>query len=165
MRSSHSLAFQQFEQVISLIKIKSLDTEDPEVIEVLRPTGYSKSQLLSPFKVVWKSESDWDTTDQSQQKSGCCLLIPIPTSKSAGKMIRSIGYAEEVGSISTYSFHSDGTFELRSKYGQAIAEERIWFVSENIRCRFSAIRTSAGSGILQTSFSSEVRRLTSPVRN
>ena len=55
----------------------------------------------------------------------------------------------------------DDTFILTTQYGQSIAEERIWFVSENVRCRSSVLRTSAGSGILQTSFASEIRRLDS----
>ena len=48
---------------------------------------------------------------------------------------------------------------LNTRYGQSIAEERIWFVSEHVRCRSSVLRTSEGSGVLQTSFASEVRRL------
>ena len=56
---------------------------------------------------------------------------------------------------------SDGTFLLTTQYEQSIAEERIWFVSEHVRCRSSVLRTSAGSGVLQTSFASEVRRLSS----
>ncbi|MGB0287064.1 MAG: phycobiliprotein lyase, partial [Synechococcus sp.] len=31
----------------------------------------------------------------------------------------------------------------------------------HVRCRSSVLRTSAGSGVLQTSFASEVRRLSS----
>ncbi|NCY13111.1 MAG: phycobiliprotein lyase, partial [Synechococcaceae bacterium WB8_1A_041] len=46
-----------------------------------------------------------------------------------------------------------------TKYGQSIAEERIWFVSDNIRCRSSVLKTASGAGVLQTSFSSEVRRI------
>ena len=42
----------------------------------------------------------------------------------------------------------------------SIPEERIWFVSEHVRCRSSVLCTSEGSGVLQTSFASEVRRLT-----
>ena len=70
------------------------------------------------------------------------ILIPAITMRS---------FAEE---------KNNGTFVLRTKYDQSIAEERIWFISENVRCRSSVLKTSEGSGILQTSFSSEVRRLT-----
>ena len=68
-------------------------------------------------------------------------------------------FAEAEQAISSYRFLSDGTFVLSTKYGQSIAEERIWFVSEHVRCRSSVLRTSEGSGVMQTSFASEVRRL------
>ena len=68
-------------------------------------------------------------------------------------------YAEKTHAESTYSFLDDGTFVLSTRYEQSIAEERIWFVSDNVRCRSSVLKTSEGNGILQASFPSEVRRL------
>ena len=90
-----------------------------------------------------------------------CLIVPIPSDDSKGVLLRSVGYAEAAPAESSYSFLSDGTFLLTTQYEQSIAEERIWFVSEHVRCRSSVLRTSAGSGVLQTSFASEVRRLSS----
>ena len=88
------------------------------------------------------------------------LIVPMPKNEKSGILIRSIGYAESIAARSEYKFLDDGTFVLKTKYDQSIAEERIWFISENVRCRSSVLKTSEGSGILQTSFSSEVRRLT-----
>tara|TARA_B100001964_G_C13992695_1_gene491353 strand:- start:461 stop:796 length:336 start_codon:yes stop_codon:yes gene_type:complete len=107
----------------------------------------------------WQAESDWETNVKSEVASGSCLLIPIPKTHEKGVILRSMGYAEAEKAVSNYQFLSDGTCLLMTKYGQSIAEERIWFVSKHIRCRSSVIRTSEGSGVLQTSFASEVRRL------
>lgn len=85
--------------------------------------------------------------------------MPVPENDTEGQLLRSVGYAEAEQAISRYRFLSDGTFVLNTRYGQSIAEERIWFVSEHVRCRSSVLRTSEGSGVLQTSFASEVRRL------
>ena len=74
-------------------------------------------------------------------------------------LIRSLGYAESQIAKSSYEFSSDGTLVMETRYEQSIAEERIWFVSENVRCRSSILKTSEGSGILQTSFASEVKEL------
>ena len=109
----------------------------------------------------WNAESDWEPDDPSEVSSGSCLIVPLPLDKTNGKLLRSVGYAEAAPAESSYSFLSDGTFVLTTAYEQSIAEERIWFVSEHVRCRSSVLRTSAGSGVLQTSFASEVRRLTS----
>ena len=74
-------------------------------------------------------------------------------------MIRSIGYTESIQCLSNYEFLTDNTFILKTKYDQSIVEERIWFVSENLRCRSSVIRTSEGSVVIQVSFASEVRQI------
>ena len=162
MRSGHSLAFQQFEEVLSEVVIEELSKEDPGVKQLLK-SSLAKEQdicsISSPFKMEWCAESDWEPDDPSEVSSGSCIIVPLAKDKSSGTLIRSLGYAESEAAISEYHFLDDGTFTLTTQYEQSIAEERIWFVSENVRCRSSVLRTSAGSGILQTSFASEVRRI------
>ena len=162
MRSGHSLAFQQFEDVLSEIQITAVQTDDPKIQQLLdASTLDSSSKVVSPFEMSWAAESDWEPDDPSEVSSGNCILLPVPTSETEGHLVRSVGYAEAAPAESTYRFLSDGTFLLTTQYEQSIAEERIWFVSEHVRCRSSVLRTSAGSGVLQTSFASEVRRLSS----
>ena len=50
MRSTHSLAFQQFEQVISHISIQLLDTNQPDVLDILDSNPTPKSKPGTPFK-------------------------------------------------------------------------------------------------------------------
>ena len=162
MRSGHSLAFQQFEEVLSEVVIEELSEEDPGVKQLLESSlakEHDICSISSPFKMEWCAESDWEPDDPSEVSSGSCIIVPLAKDKSSGTLIRSVGYAESESAISEYSFLDDGTFTLTTQYEQSIAEERIWFVSENVRCRSSVLRTSAGSGILQTSFASEVRRI------
>ena len=109
--------------------------------------------------MTWKAESDWEPDDPAAVSSGESLMVPISINETSGHLLRSVGYAESEPAESFYQFLSDGTFLLTTQYEQSIAEERIWFVSEHVRCRSSVLRTSAGSGVLQTSFASEVRRL------
>ena len=162
MRSGHSLAFQQFEEVLSEVVIEELSKEDPGVKQLLESSlakEQDKCLISSPFKMEWCAESDWEPDDPSEVSSGSCIIVPLAKDKSSGTLIRSVGYAESEAAISEYHFLDDGTFTLTTQYEQSIAEERIWFVSENVRCRSSVLRTSAGSGVLQTSFASEVRRI------
>ena len=128
---------------------------------ILKQEGdLSVSDIKSPFLMKWAAESDWEPEDPNDVANGQCIIVPIPNNQHSGVLLRSIGYAESIAARSEYNFLDDGTFVLRTKYDQSIAEERIWFISENVRCRSSVLKTSEGSGILQTSFSSEVRRLT-----
>ena len=162
MRSGHSLAFQQFEDVLSEIQITAIQTDEPNIQQLLNTsTLNSSSKVVAPFEMSWAAESDWEPDDPSEVSSGSCILLPVPTSETEGHLVRSVGYAEAAPAESTYRFLSDGTFLLTTQYEQSIAEEKIWFVSEHVRCRSSVLRTSAGSGVLQTSFASEVRRLSS----
>ena len=162
MRSGHSLAFQQFEEVLSEVTIEEISKDDSDVKQLLESSLANKHNLetiSSPFKMEWCAESDWEPEDPSEVSSGSCIIIPLVKDISSGTLIRSVGYAEAEAAISEYNFSNDGTFTLTTNYEQSIAEEKIWFVSENVRCRSSVLRTSAGSGVLQTSFASEVRRL------
>ena len=162
MRSGHSLAFQQFEDVLSEISIEYIDKQNSAVQDLLSTTVSNQAQsseVVVPFRMEWSAESDWEPEDPSQVSSGSCLIIPLKTNDYSGLLIRSVGYAESESAESTYQFLDDGTFLLTTHYEQSIAEERIWFVSDNVRCRSSVLKTSAGSGVLQTSFASEVRRV------
>jgi phycoerythrin-associated linker protein len=161
MRSAHSLAFRQFEDVLSDIHIEPLAASDAEVGKYIETESIDSAQVVAPFRMTWEADSDWEPEDTSAVSKGSCILIPIPKTPSGGKLLRSLGYAEANPAVSTYHFLNDGTFILHTTYGQSVAEERIWFVSEHVRCRSSVLRTSEGSGVLQTSFASEVRRVSS----
>ena len=160
MRSGHSLAFQQFEDVLSEISIERISDTDPIISETIKASSFGKDTThQSAFKMEWNAESDWEPDDPNEVSSGSCVIIPIPSDSHSGHLLRSVGYAESIPAESSYSFLSDGTFVLTTQYEQSIAEERIWFVSQHVRCRSSVLKTSAGSGILQTSFASEVRKI------
>ncbi|MCP9809491.1 phycobiliprotein lyase [Cyanobium sp. HWJ4-Hawea] len=161
MRSAHSLAFRQFEDVLSEIKIECLAVDDAIVTEYLEKVSIDSSSIVSPFKMSWEADSDWEPEDPSEVSSGSCILIPIPDTDTTGILLRSVGYAEAESATSSYLFLEDDTFILNTTYGQSVAEERIWFISENVRCRSSVLRTSSGAGVLQTSFASEIRRISS----
>jgi len=160
MRSGHSLAFQQFEDVLSELSIELISSKSDSVFELIDKSRFpSDSKFQSPFKMEWCAESDWEPDDPNEVSSGSCIIVPIPNDNKSGWLLRSLGYAESVPAESSYQFLDDGTFILNTKYDQSMAEERIWFVSENVRCRSSVLRTSEGSGILQTSFASEVKKI------
>ena len=159
MRSAHSLAFQQFEDVISKISIKLLSTDDRKVRDLIRANSSYKHLPISPFLIHWEADTDWEVNTASQVNSGTCILVPMPLSEHSGLMLRSLGYTEATKAVSTYEFLSDGTFSMKTEYDNSLVEEKIWFISTHVRCRSSVIRTSKGSGVLQTSFASEVRNI------
>ena len=159
MRSGHSLAFKQFEEVTSNISIRLLENDDRNLQDFLNRTDYPNSNFVTPFEINWTATSDWKESNKEEELNGSSIFIPIEYSTSTGIILRSKGYAEKEKAISEYLFLSDGTLVLTTIYEQLIAEERIWFISPNVRCRSSVIKSINKNAILQTSFTSEIRKL------
>lgn len=154
-RSAHHLAFAHFEEVCSTINIEPLPIDAPGVLELCQRYQVSTDQVVSPFKMSWEGESDWD---EEEVIKGSTILVPVPIGLSTGKLLREQGYAETMESVGTYRLTEDGTFVLTTAYERAAAEEKIWFATPNLRFRVSLIKTSSGKGVTTASFSSEVRR-------
>jgi phycoerythrin-associated linker protein len=156
-RSAHHLAFGHFEAVQSEIDIISLASDDAAVIELCKAYSVDPQTAVSPFRMSWEGQSDWE---DSEAVKGTCVLVPIPDQvhPNRGKLLRDQGYAEEIAAVGDYRITDDGTFVLITAYDRAAAEEKIWFVNPNVRCRVSLIKTSAGTGVVTASFSSEIRQ-------
>ncbi|MGB7444017.1 MAG: phycobiliprotein lyase [Coleofasciculaceae cyanobacterium] len=157
-RSAHHLAFSHFEAIQSVIDIVALSPEEPAVIELCKSYDVSLKEIVSPFRMAWEGESDWD---EEEVLKGSCVLIPVPdpVALNRGKLLRDQGYAETMAAVGDYYITEDNTFVLVTKYDRAAAEEKIWFVNPDVRCRVSLIKTSGGTGVLTASFSSEIRSL------
>lgn len=157
-RSAHHLAFGHFEEVRSTITIETLTSDNPGVVDLCKRYDTDPAKAVSPFKMSWEGESDWD---EDQVIEGSTILVPVPTSPTTGQLLREQGYAETMEAVGTYVLTEDGTFILTTPYDRAAAEEKIWFATPNLRFRVSLIKTSSGRGVTTASFSSEVRRLAS----
>ena len=157
MRSVHTLAFQEFEEIRSKIKINPAKRKDPKVIKLLKQNLLTTNEGEKAFQINWEPKSDWNEDNQKEKNHGECILIPMQISQTEGKLIRSIGYSEEIQVISMYKLLDDGTIIINSDYNNFCTEERIWFLSNNLRSRSSVTRAKNTLAILQTSYASEIR--------
>ena len=157
MRSGHSLAFQEFEEIRSEIKITPTPTNDSRVIKLLKDNSITLNEIKYAFLICWEAKSEWGDENQKEKSSGQSILIPVKMSKTEGKIIRSVGYTEEIQVISLYKLLDDGTLIINSNYNHICTEERIWFLSNNLRSRSSVTRSTNSLSILQTSYASEIR--------
>jgi phycoerythrin-associated linker protein len=155
-RSAHHMAFGHFEAIQSEIEIVALSPDDPAVLDLCQLYNTDPQAAVAPFRMSWEGQSDWE---ESEAVKGTCVLVPVPdrTAPHQGKLLRDQGYAETIAAAGDYSITPDGTFVLVTAYDRAAAEEKIWFVNPNVRCRVSLIKTSAGTGVVTASFSSEIR--------
>ena len=159
MRSGHSLAFQEFEEIRSKIKIIPIKSNDSRVIALSKDNSISNHEIKKAFLINWEAKSEWDDESKKENISGESILIPLEISKTEGKIVRSVGYSEAINIISMYKILEDGTLIIYSNYDQILTEERIWFVSNNLRSRSSVTKSTDSLAILQTSYASEIRSL------
>ena len=96
MRSGHSLAFKEFEEIRSKIKIIPTKDNDPTVIKLLKDHSINNNEAKKAFLISWESRSEWGYENKTENSSGESILIPIEASKTEGKIIRSIGYTEAI---------------------------------------------------------------------
>jgi phycoerythrin-associated linker protein len=157
-RSAHHLAFGHFEAIESVIEIAPLAGDDPSVVALCKANGVAPEQVVSPFRVSWQGHSDWDEGEKSLEGSSILVPVPDPSQTNCGQLLRDQGYAETMAAAGQYRITEDEMFVLTTDYDRAAAEEKIWFVNPNVRCRVSFIKTSAGTGVVTASFSSEIKQ-------
>ena len=156
IRSTHTLAFQEFENTNSTLKITYQDIESEEVLEIKNKLKFSKN-ISFAIKISWKSISEWSTENKSQESN--TILIFIPKDEYTGTLIKDKGYTEQIPSSSQYIMDESNTFNIQTEYNSTISEEKIWFLSENVRSRYSVIKNKINKGILQTSHATEIRKI------
>ena len=156
IRSTHTLAFQEFENTNSSLIISYQNIESDEVLDIKNRLKCSQD-LSFAIKISWKSVSEWTTENKSQESK--TILIFVPKDEFKGTLIKDKGYAELIPTTSRYYMDETKTFNIQSEYNSTISEEKIWFLSENVRSRYSVIKNKINNGILQTSHATEIRKI------
>ena len=156
IRSTHTLAFQEFENTNSNLIITYQNIESKQLLEI--KNRYKSSQNRSfAINIKWNSISEWTTENRSEESN--TTLIFIPKDEYTGILIKDKGYAEQIPSSSQYFMDETKTFNIQSEYNATISEEKIWFLSKNVRSRYSVIKNKINKGIVQTSHATEIRKI------
>ena len=159
IRSTHTLAFQEFENSTSKIYIKNINSKNQEVIEIFKNFKLSLNQENIAISIKWQAVSDWDDDDISEGDE--TILIFLPKDENSGTILRNRGYSESVISSSNYFVDEQNNLHIKTIYKSTISEERISFLSTHIRSRFTTIRNHENKSVIQTSHTSEIRNLAS----
>ena len=159
IRSTHTLAFQEFENSISKIQIKNINSKNKKVIEIFKNYKLSLNEENIAISIKWQAISDWEEDDIS--KSDETILIFLPKNENSGIVLRNQGYTESFISSSNYFVDEQNNLHIKTIYKTTVSEERISFLSTHIRSRFSIIRNLENNSVIQTSHTSEIRNLAS----
>ena len=157
IRSTHTLAFQEFENSISKIYIKHINSKDKKVIEIFKQNQLSPNDEGIAISIKWQTISDWEEDNTIEEDES--ILIFLPKYQNSGIVLRNKGYTESFISFSDYFVDQQNNLNIKTKYKSTVSEERICFLSTNVRSRFSTIRNQENNSVIQTSHTSEIRNL------
>ena len=159
IRSTHTLAFQEFENSTSQIFIKHINSKNKKVVEVLNNHKLSLNIESIAISIIWQAFSDWEDHDINEGDE--TILIFLPKDENSGIVLRNKGYTESIISSSNYFVDEQNNLHINTFYKSTVSEERISFLSTHIRSRFSIIRNLENNSVIQTSHTSEIRNLAS----
>ena len=158
IRSTHTLAFQEFENSTSKIYIKNINSKNKKVVEIFKNYKLTLNLENIAISIKWQAISDWD---DDIGKGDETILIFLPKDENSGIVLRNKGYTESVISSSNYFVDEQNNLHIKTVYKSTISEEKISFLSTHIRSRFSTIRNQETKSVIQTSHTSEIRNLAS----
>ena len=157
IRSTHTLAFQEFENSTSKIYIKHIDSENKKVLKILDKYNLNLNAETITISIRWQTISDWEENNINVEDE--TILIFLPKDENSGIVFRNKGYTESFITSSNYFFDEANNLNLKTIYKSTVSEERICFLSTHIRSRFSTIRNQENNSVIQTSHTSEIRNV------
>ncbi len=159
IRSTHTLAFQEFENSTSKIYINHINLKNEKVVELFKNYKLSLNLESLAISIKWQSMSDWEDDDISEGDE--TILIFLPKDENSGIVLQNKGYTESVISSTNYFVDEQNNLHIKTVYKTTVSEERISFLSTHVRSRFSTIRNLENNSVIQTSHTSEIRNLAS----
>ena len=159
IRSTHTLAFQEFENSTSKIYIKHINKKNKKVVEIFKNYKFSLNLESIAISINWQAISDWDNDDINEGDE--TILIFLPKDENSGIVLRNKGYTESFIASSNYFVDEQNNLHINTNYKSTVSEEIISFLSTHVRSRFSTIRNLENNSVIQTSHTSEIRNLAS----
>ena len=158
LRSTHTIAFQEFENTTSNILISYLSLNSNEAKDLLKQFSFYLNPKFA-IRIIWQASSDWEIEDKSDPNNTTLIFSEKDTN--SGIILRNKGYAEMIPTYSNYFINEQENLNIITEYNSIISEEKIWFISNHLRARYSLIKNKEFGSPIQTSHSSEIRKINS----
>ena len=157
LRSTHTIAFGEFENTTSNIFISYLSLDSDDAKNLIQKFSFSLNPKFA-IKIIWQAKSDWGIEENSVPNE--TILVFSQKDIKSGIILRNQGYAELIHTHSNYFIDQQENLNIITEYNSTICEEKIWFISKHLRARYSLIKNKEFGSPIQTSLSSEIRRIT-----
>ena len=76
IRSTHTIAFQEFENSTSRINIKNINSKNKKVIKIFKNHKLSLNLENTAISINWQAISDWDNDDISEGDETILIFLP-----------------------------------------------------------------------------------------
>jgi CpeS-like protein len=144
-RTTHHLAFRRAELGESEIQVETLAADHPEIIELCKFHQIDPTLAGGGCQVSWNGSMSWDRdTEGGHEGKTIFALVPEPTDRRQGKLLRDRGYAEIVPVVGHFQMDEDDGLVLLTEYETMSSRERFWFPSPDLRMRTSTVKRFGG---------------------
>ncbi|NET48063.1 MAG: phycobiliprotein lyase [Merismopedia sp. SIO2A8] len=155
-RTNQHLTYAQTEWGKSDVWIDIVPGDDPRVLETCDAHGRNAAEVLFGVTVKWEGF----VGKEPNKLSGMTTLVLIPEGNdNQGIVLRQTTKPESVLAVASYNLDEDDVLTLATQYGDdhenIQTQERIWFVSPNLRLRSSLLKRP--NQVDTTTFYSEIR--------
>ena len=97
IRSTHTLAFQEFENSTSKIYIKHINPKNKKVLEIFKNYKINSTLESIAISIKWQAFSDW--AEDKMSEGDQTILIFLPKDENSGIVLRNKGYTESLSLI------------------------------------------------------------------
>ena len=125
IRSTHTLAFQEFENSTSKIYIKHINKKNKKVVEIFKNYKFSLNLESIAISINWQAISDWDNNDIGEGDE--TILIFLPKDENSGIVLRNKGYTESFISSSNYLLMNKIIYTLKLFINQQFPKKEFPF--------------------------------------
>ncbi|MEL6815580.1 MAG: phycobiliprotein lyase [Cyanobacteria bacterium J06598_3] len=158
-RTTHALSTQQSKAGKSDLEVTFLEATSDEVQQLCQShnaAGVTAAPLCG-LQIQQNSTVDGDT----KAKVATTLLVPLTPSEESGHSLSGPLLRSNSAAKSTYTLEEE-VLTILSDGAEARSEERMWFITDNLRMRTGM--TELASGLRVASFCSEIRMGVKPAK-
>ncbi|MBT9314254.1 phycobiliprotein lyase [Leptothoe spongobia] len=147
-RTTHYLKAGESKAGKSDLEITYLDAAEAGVLKLCEDGHCSAADVFAGLRVVQKSSIIGGAT-----RSQSMTVVAIATDTSTGQLVRQVP-GQSTPQTSQYQLEN-GVLTIKTEANGISAEERWWFITDNLRMRTNVL--SDGTGQIMASFCSEIR--------
>ena len=119
IRSTHTLAFQEFENSTSKIYIEQINSKNKKVTEIFKNYDLSLNLENIAIYIKWEAISDWEDDDMSDGDE--TILIFLPKDENSGIVLRNKCYTESFISSSNYFIDEQNNLNIKTFYKSTVS--------------------------------------------